>query len=407
MAGGVGGVAAPEASGGTPPGHPLGSGRVVEVAGRHRPCRELAGFASDRMVLGGRGVRYEVELGLGFVRAVRCSDAAQREVRMDDGDRLGLRRLRALRRLGKASVGTGSSGMSAEARMRLRRLVDSLPWAAVSSPIMVTLTYPGEWRDWVPDAVKFEAHRRAFIERWARRYGRPSGLWVKEFQKGGRPHLHFLLGLPRLVTADEYEGLRQRTLLQQRLESMFGKREGRGKLPTIGRQSSGAYQGEDFGGEFAYWLREAWSSVVGTSGRTPLHHGRGVDVTVVSWSEEARRAAQWEQVSDYLAKEASKWGQKVVPEGFGRVVRFYGLLRGDGSFQPDVVKLSVDEDSWQLVVRVLSRYLRVYRGVGLGLRQPTDGLTAYRISQERGLALVRWAHRRVAARRGHLPLVVV
>jgi hypothetical protein len=291
--------------------------------------------------------------------------------------------------------------------MRLRRLVDALPWDVLSSPIVVTLTYPGEWREWVPNAGVFEAHRRAFVMRWTRRYGNPSGLWVKEFQKEGRPHLHLLVDLPSSVSAAEYEGLRQRTLLRQRLESWHGKRSGRAKLPTIGYQSSGEYQGQDFGGEFAYWLREAWSSVVGTHGRTRHHHGRGVDVTVVSWSEEARRAAAWEKVSDYLAKEASKWGQKVVPEGFGRVVRFYGLMSGDRSFRPDVIRLAVEEEVWQLVVRVLSRYLRVWRRVTMGHRMVGDGLTAFRISQGRGLALVRWAQRRVAARRGELPYIVV
>lgn len=100
-------------------------------------------------------------------------------------------------------------------------------------------------------------------------------------------------------------------------------------------------------------------------------------------------------------------GQKVLPEGFGRVVRFYRLLSGDGSFRPDVLRLSVDEEVFGLVVRVLSRYLRVCRGVRLGLRMPSDGMTAFGIDQNRGRALVRWAERRVAGRRGELPYVVV
>jgi hypothetical protein len=74
---------------------------------------------------------------------------------------------------------------------------------------MITLTYPGDWRGWVPDGSTLERHRRAFVERWRRRYGGLTGVWVKEFQVSGSPHLHTYVALPDAVSAEEFEALRR------------------------------------------------------------------------------------------------------------------------------------------------------------------------------------------------------
>jgi hypothetical protein len=75
------------------------------------------------------------------------------------------------------------------------RRVLSLPFDMLGDrPLWLTLTYPSDWRRWVPDGRTFEGHRRAFGERWRRNFGEPIGFWTKEFQLAdGRPHLHLLM----------------------------------------------------------------------------------------------------------------------------------------------------------------------------------------------------------------------
>lgn len=73
----------------------------------------------------------------------------------------------------------------------MRWLFAALPWELLGPRLaMLSLTYPGEWREWLPDGRALDGHRRAFLERWRRRWGAPVGVWVKEFQASGRPHLH-------------------------------------------------------------------------------------------------------------------------------------------------------------------------------------------------------------------------
>lgn len=112
---------------------------------------------------------------------------------------------------------------------------------------------------------------------------------MKEFQTSGRPHLHLYVGLPAAMSADDFAGLRERTLLRHRLERHHGCYEGRKRTPPVGLP---------YGGKFGTWLRSAWSEIVGTAGPTAnwkasvdgsvsAHQLRGVDVAVMFWSDEA------------------------------------------------------------------------------------------------------------------------
>jgi hypothetical protein len=114
----------------------------------------------------------------------------------------------------------GDLGQSRRSRMNMRRLFVSLPWELLGRrPALISLTYPGNWQRWVPDGRVWERHRRAFERRWVRRWGEPLvGVWVKEFQGSGRPHLHLYVGLPSAMADEDYAGLRERTLLRHRLE---------------------------------------------------------------------------------------------------------------------------------------------------------------------------------------------
>jgi hypothetical protein len=59
--------------------------------------------------------------------------------------------------------------MSERSRREMWRWVLSLPFDMLGErPLWITLTYPGDWRPWVPDGPTLERHRRAFGEAWYR-----------------------------------------------------------------------------------------------------------------------------------------------------------------------------------------------------------------------------------------------
>jgi hypothetical protein len=103
------------------------------------------------------------------------------------------------------TVRRGDRGMTHRSRMNMRRLFVSLPWELLGSrPALISLTYPKNWQRWVPDGRVWERHRRVFERRWVRKWGEPLiGVWVKEFQASGRPHLHLYVGLPSLMSDDD------------------------------------------------------------------------------------------------------------------------------------------------------------------------------------------------------------
>ncbi len=214
----------------------------------------------------------------------------------------------------------GGDGLSVRSILGLKRRLLELRWESLPRPVLLTLTYPGDWRRWCPDGRVLEQHREAFTKRWRRRWGEPMmGLWCKEFQKVGRPHVHLYLGLPEAASASDYEGLRERTMMGKRLESSLGKYEGRRHLPAVGGE---------FGGEFGYWCRTAWTEIV-TDGKDRYHAVRGVDARVFFFSDKAEEGADRLRVAEYLASEVGKRYQKKPPEGFGGVGRYWGVLGAD------------------------------------------------------------------------------
>jgi hypothetical protein len=73
-------------------------------------------------------------------------------------------------------LGRGAKGMSERSR-EMWRWVLSLPFEMLGArPLWITLTYPGDWRRWVPGGATLERHRRAFGEPWYRGFNeRPVG----------------------------------------------------------------------------------------------------------------------------------------------------------------------------------------------------------------------------------------
>lgn len=120
-------------------------------------------------------------------------------------------------------------GRSSRSRMNMRRLFVSLPWELVGArPALISLTYPGVWQPWVTNGRHWEVHRRAFERRWVRRWKEALvGVWVKEFQTSGRPHLHLYVGPPSTMSEEDFARLRERTAQRHRLQRQYGKFQGR------------------------------------------------------------------------------------------------------------------------------------------------------------------------------------
>jgi hypothetical protein len=69
----------------------------------------------------------------------------------------------------------------------------SIDWYAGYQPgwalLLVTLTYPGDWRAAAPTPDHVTRHRKAFGLRFLRATGYVMGvLWKREFQERGAPH---------------------------------------------------------------------------------------------------------------------------------------------------------------------------------------------------------------------------
>ena len=304
--------------------------------------------------------------------------------------------------------GRGDKGQSSRSRNNMRRLFMSLPWELLGArPAMVSLTYPGDWKRWVPNGRVLEAHRRAFERRWVRRWGEPLvGVWVKEFQESGRPHMHLYIGVPSEVSDEDFEGLRQRTVMRHRYEASLGRYQGRAALPAIGME---------YGGQFAMWLRTAWSEVVGTQGVSKKHHARGVDVAVMFWTEEVAATADRTKVAEYLAREASKWRQKRPPDGFVGVGQYFGRWGRKVGFNPVTEEVEVGRAVAEELERRLARWVgwKLFvesKGASRTLKPKTlmflrhwgDGITAFGLGPEQAARLLRWseaAAARKAARR--------
>lgn len=274
--------------------------------------------------------------------------------------------------------------MSARSRREMWRWVLSLPFAMLGyRPLWITLTYPGDWRRWVPDGPTLERHRRAFGEAWYRGFGeRPLGLWTKEFQlEEGRPHLHLLMKGPNAMSEEDYRGFQLLTRVGNNNVRKMGKRKGRWWTPPIGPA---------FGGDTATEMLRWWAQIA-TDSTVENHARRGVNVRTVFYahddkvSTETKRAA----IAAYMAGGAAKYKQKVPPDNFGTVGRYFGTFGYRSGFRPTVQLLEVDEDVWQQLDRrltLLDALRRQAKGRPLSeeatKRRPWQGLTVGGIGPE-------------------------
>jgi hypothetical protein len=318
--------------------------------------------------------RYEHRVTRGAFRLARHwePDAESGPARRGGGTNAG--------REGPSTAGRQRTTFSARSRRAMRWEFSALPWELLGErPALVTLTYPADWRAWVPDARALARQREALKERWRRRFGAPLGGWVVEFQPRLRrvaeqqraPHVHAYLGLPEAVSDEEFTALVARTLRRKWLERRFGKYEGRARL-------------EPLEGEFSDWLLRSWWQVVGSGEES--HRLRGVDVTPAFWSERVEAEADRTRIADYFWRESGKWGQKSPPEGFGGLA-FYGRWGSREGFVPLEGRREVDRAVFVEMRRVYRRYIdgvlrREAAAAGLPFRpyrgpRGLDGLTGF------------------------------
>ena len=301
---------------------------------------------------------------------------------------------------GPSTAGRTQRTWSAKSRRRMRFDFGALPWEMLGRrPAMVTLTYPGEWEVWVPDARAFAKHREALRSRWERKFGTPVAVWVAEFQIRGAPHLHMYMGLPDSVSDAEYLGLQKRTIRRRTLERQVGAYEARRQLRAPK-------------GDFSMWLRTAWWEIVRSE--DPRHHGRGVDIATAFFSERAEVSANRVRVAEYFWRESGKWAQKNPPDGFGGMA-FYGRWGGKDGFKPVVTEAELDERVGLEIRRVLRRMLlgkrrEVAKRYGRKVTpresksRGRDGLTVFGVDGTKvGPVLIEWAQQVVLYKEAQAP----
>ena len=132
--------------------------------------------------------RYVVELAPAAIRVRRITTKPKREY--------GTERAR------RSSI----SVWSHKSRTRLIWRLATLDYAPMVDegrlPMLLTLTYPGEWESVAGTGAEVKRHLAILRRRYERAFGPLFCVWVMEFQRaadggpGGRPHLHALVSIP-------------------------------------------------------------------------------------------------------------------------------------------------------------------------------------------------------------------
>lgn len=62
-------------------------------------------------------------------------------------------------------------------------------------PMLLTLTYPGDWQAVAPNGQAAKRHLAMFRRRFEREFGPLYAVWVMEWQRSGAPHFHLLVSV--------------------------------------------------------------------------------------------------------------------------------------------------------------------------------------------------------------------
>lgn len=280
--------------------------------------------------------RYVVELAPAAVRVRRISTKPKAEYDTQ----------RARRR--------SISGWSHKSRTRLIWRLATLDYSPMVAdgrlPMLLTLTYPGDWQSVAPTGEAVKRHLAALRRRYERAFDTELfAVWVLEFQRnadgtpGGRPHFHLLVSIP---AAREQEA-----------------RE---------------------------WFATTWPDIVAHPDpeQRRRHEAAGTQLKHSEHSLNPRVAAI------YFAKHAApgkgaKWYQKVPPQLWqqaGSVGRLWGYWR----LTPSIASATVSRQDAQTIARKLRRWDQKRRG--------PQRVRVVRANSTTGEVRYRWVRRKAKPR---------
>jgi hypothetical protein len=180
----------------------------------------------------------------------------------------------------------------------------------LSSPLMVTLTMPGEWEHLVPTPQDFQAMVKRFIRRLAYALSGTSTvphIWKLEHQRRNAPHLHLLVSLPKKIKGEPV----------------------------------------------TQWVSRTWYEAVGSGDPAHLKAGTGID-----WSE-SELLTDAMRMATYFSRHAnagqSKGFQNEVPAIWkGQSYRFWGYA----GLKPDETLHALERQQAYEAMRLLRAHYR-------------------------------------------------
>lgn len=144
------------------------------------------------------------------------------------------------------------------------------------APVMLTLTYSGDWLPVAPNGKAAKRHLSAFFRAYQRAWGEPLAcVWKLEFQRRGAPHYHLFM------------------------------------VPPAGRARAGAGLGQ----RFKAWLSDMWARIVAHPDEEERERHRRVGTRIDS--KDGLRATDPKRVAVYFLKHGSfraKEYQHIVPD---------------------------------------------------------------------------------------------
>lgn len=187
--------------------------------------------------------------------------------------------------------------LSNESRRRLALLAGN---CSVDFLSFLTLTYPAEFPC---DGTIVKTHLHAVLAALRRKCPGVQYLWFLEFQARGAPHFHFFLdqALPE-------------------------------PLSEMSRRSARTNKVVFVHWPWQNWISRRWFEIVGSGDDKHLAAG-------AAWE----RVEKSDGCARYVAKEAYKTFQKVVPENYQNVGRFWGCSKGVKLVEEFAVKCTAED----------------------------------------------------------------